>query len=126
MSAQRAAGITAPIAWVQTSFRVAKRDAIPPTIPDIWNSVPTYINTHSQSTQDTMTRGPGRRSSATSVVTPSETVYRPSSIWTKTLIRQLKMMNQRSVKPVFAPSCVVTMSSPEPTMLAEMISPGPR
>ena len=35
------------------------------------------------------------------------------------------MMNHSSVKPFSAPVLVVTISSPDPTIEAEMISPGP-
>ena len=36
------------------------------------------------------------------------------------------MTNQSSTNPTWAPSAVVAISSPEPTIDAPMISPGPR
>jgi hypothetical protein len=36
------------------------------------------------------------------------------------------MMTQEATNPAFAPSVVVAMSSPEPTMEADRINPGPR
>ena len=35
------------------------------------------------------------------------------------------MINHRSANPASAPTLVVTINSPEPTMLADIISPGP-
>jgi hypothetical protein len=36
------------------------------------------------------------------------------------------MMIQKAVNPAFAPSVVVAINSPEPTMDADKINPGPR
>ena len=80
---------------------------------------------HSQSTHDTMARGPGNVFNPTSVVCPRSTAWRPSSICTKTFSRQPRMINQSSLNPSSAPSFGVTISSPEPTMTALMMSPGP-
>ena len=38
---------------------------------------------------------------------------------------QLKRISQRSTKPASAPSFVVTISSPEPTIAPETMMPGP-
>ena len=53
------------------------------------------------------------------------TVCRPSSICTNTFSRQPRIINHSSVKPALAPSFGVTISSPEPTIVAVMIRPGP-
>ena len=57
---------------------------------------------------------------------PVAIVQRASSIWTATLTTQLKMTIQRMTKPTWAPSVVVAISSPEPTIDALKIRPGPR
>ena len=43
-----------------------------------------------------------------------------------TLIRQLTKMTQKVMNPALAPKTVVAISSPEPTIDAERINPGPR
>ncbi len=53
-------------------------------------------------------------------------VHRASSTCTATLTRVLTMTSQSSTNPTWAPSVVVAISSPEPTIDALMISPGPR
>ena len=80
---------------------------------------------HSHSNHDTTRRGPGTRFIVSSVVTPRASVNRPSSIWINTFKTQPRMMNQSSVNPKLAPSLGVTISSPEPTIDAVMIRPGP-
>ena len=71
-------------------------------------------------------RGPGTRSNASSGVRPQVSVLRPISIWAATFTPQPSRISQSRVKPAVAPTAVVAISSPEPTMeLARMI-PGPR
>jgi len=52
--------------------------------------------------------------------------FLPNSSCNATFTKQLTMITQNVMKPAFAPSAVVAMSSPEPTMAAERIKPGPR
>ena len=59
-------------------------------------------------------------------VMPVRMACLPNSNWIATLTRQLTRMTQKVMKPPFAPSTVVAMSSPEPTMEAERMKPGPR
>ena len=89
---------------------------------------PRYANSSNQhhTTQETMTRGPGTVSSASSVVMPLEIAKRPSSTCTSTLIMQPAIMNHNRLKPYSAPTLGVAINSPEPTMQAVMIRPGPR
>ena len=94
-------------------------------MPATWNTRPAYISSHSQSTHETRRRGPGRPSRAASVVVPWVTAWRPSSICTKTFSMQPSTMNHSIANPTLAPSLGVTISSPEPTMTAVMIRPGP-
>jgi hypothetical protein len=53
-------------------------------------------------------------------------VQRANSTWTATFTSVLKITIQSSAKPAWAPSVVVAISSPEPTMEALRIRPGPR
>jgi hypothetical protein len=57
---------------------------------------------------------------------PVEMVQRASSICTATSTRVLKMTIHRMAKPAWAPSVVVAMSSPDPTIEALRIRPGPK
>jgi len=70
--------------------------------------------------------GPGNEFSASMVVSPEEMACLPNSSWTTTLMTQLKMMNHRRVNPALAPMRVVAINSPEPTIDAERIKPGPK
>ncbi len=94
---------------------------IPPSCPK-----PTIIMiSQYQMIQLTPSRGPGMRLSDVSVVSPCPIATRPSSICTKTLITQPTMISHSSEMPACAPVLVVAISSPEPTMLAAIMSPGP-
>ena len=59
------------------------------------------------------------------LVRPSAMANRPNSTWTKTLITQPSTISHNSQKPASAPVLVVAMSSPEPTIDAAIINPGP-
>src|SRR6185295_16998236 len=50
----------------------------------------------------------------------------PNSSCTATLARQLIMIIHKAANPALAPSTVVAINSPEPTIEAERINPGPR
>ena len=50
-------------------------------------------------------------------VFPWVMAYRPSSIWTNTLMTQLNRINHRNTNPCFAPSDVVNNNSPDPTIV---------
>ena len=100
--------------------------ATPPSMPAIWNTVAMNMGTHNQSSHERpRSRGPGIRSMVRSELLPVVTVWRPISTWMKTFSTHAAIMNQSSVKPAPAPSLGVTTSSPEPTMVAVMIRPGP-
>ena len=94
--------------------------------PATWNTRPRYMNSHSHSSHETRSRGPGTVFSASSVVTRSTIASRASSICTNTLTMHARMMNHSIEKPSAAPTFGVTISSPDPTIAALMMSPGPR
>jgi hypothetical protein len=50
----------------------------------------------------------------------------PNSSWIATFITQLTIITQNAMKPAFAPRSVVAINSPDPTMDAERMKPGPR
>ena len=50
----------------------------------------------------------------------------PNSSCTATFARQLITMIHKAAKPALAPSTVVAINSPDPTIEAERINPGPR
>ena len=70
--------------------------------------------------------GPGTRLKASSGVRPHVSVVRPISIWAATLMAQPRMISQSSTKPASAPTIVVAISSPLPTMELARTIPGPR
>ena len=84
------------------------------------------MNSQNQTSQDTRKRGPGTEFSASSVVMRSTIASRASSICTNTLTTHARMMNHSIEKPSAAPTLGVTISSPDPTMAALMMRPGPR
>ncbi len=104
----------------------AKTPAMPPTMPLTWKISDRYIASHSQRIHDTRQRGPGNALSASSVVRPVATAVRASWICTNTFSTQPSTMNHNRLKPTDAPSLGVTMSSPDPTIVAVMMKPGPR
>src|SRR5688500_19202331 len=59
-------------------------------------------------------------------VSPCNMACLPNSSCTATFTRQLAMMIQNAIKPALAPRVVVAINSPEPTMEAESMKPGPR
>ena len=95
-------------------------------MPLTWKTSDTYIASHSHRIHDTRQRGPGSVLSAASVVRPVATAVRASWICTNTFSTQPRMMNHSRLKPTDAPSLGVTISSPDPTMVAVMMKPGPR
>ena len=107
-------------------FIVSKINTHPPMRPATWKTSPTYMKSQNQRSQDTRSRGPGTESSASRVVTRSTIASRASSICTKTFTMQAMMMNHNIEKPSAAPTFGVTISSPDPTMAALMMRPGPR
>ena len=83
-------------------------------------------NSHVQIDQFALpSRGPGNVFSDAIVDSPELIACLPNSSCTATLTRQLKMMNHIRMKPALAPTMVVAMSSPDPTIDAERINPGP-
>jgi hypothetical protein len=71
-------------------------------------------------------RGPGNSLNDRIAVWPVNMALFPNSNCTATFTRQLTMMIQKAIKPAFAPKVVVAINSPDPTMEAERINPGPR
>ena len=65
-----------------------------PSIAAIWAWVVSIMNSQSQPSHDVPSLGPGRVSNAASVVLPWVIAYRPSSVWTKTLMTQLSRISQ--------------------------------
>ena len=124
---------TAPDAVMPTSsasrdrlkFIVSKMSTQPPMSPATWNTSPRYMNSQNQSSHDTRRRGPGTEFSASSVVMRSTIARRASSICTNTLTMHARRMNQSIEKPSAAPTFGVTISSPDPTIAALMMRPGP-
>ena len=104
---------------------VCKTCPTPANIAPIWNNVIRIIATQSQTTHETPTFGPGIRLNPPRPVLPVAIVKRPISACNAGLMRQLMMISQRHVIPTSAPSDVVAISSPEPTMDAARIIPGP-
>ena len=109
----------------QVEPRFLKMSATPPTMPATWNTSAKYIPSHSQSSHETRNLGPGTVFIASSVVIPRKSAKRPNSICTNTLITHPRMMNQSNVNPTLAPSLGVTITSPDPTIEAVTMSPGP-
>ena len=72
------------------------------------------------------TAQPGNPFKASMVDSAEQIACRPNSSCTQTLTRQLRMITHMATKPAFAPSVVVMMSSPDPTIEAERIIDGPR
>jgi hypothetical protein len=57
---------------------------------------------------------------------PVAIVHRASSIWTATFTSVLTITSQSRTNPAWAPSAVVAISSPDPTIEALRIRPGPK
>src|SRR5688572_458010 len=71
-------------------------------------------------------RMPGNLLNRFITVSPVSIACFPNSNCTATFIRQLTMITQKAIKPAFAPNMVVAINSPEPTIEADKIKPGPR
>ena len=76
--------------------------------------------------QRTLSFGPGISFNATRGDVLWIMVFLPNSIKVNTFMTQPNTISQRRTKPVFAPTNVVAISSPEPTMEPAIIIPGPR
>ena len=57
---------------------------------------------------------------------PVTMAFLPNSNWIATFIRQLTRMTQKVINPPSAPRTVVAINSPDPTIEAERINPGPK
>ena len=87
----------------------------------------TTISNHSRQSQlGRRPRGPGSLLNITKIVSPLEITWRPSSAWTTVLMTHESNTNHKSAKPPCAPSLVVMINSPEPTIEPTRISPGPK
>src|SRR5918993_1505118 len=84
------------------------------------------MKTQNHTSHDTRSRGPGTELSASSVVTRSTIATRASSTCTNTFTTHARSTNHKRKKPLAAPTFGVTISSPDPTMAALMMRPGPR
>jgi hypothetical protein len=99
--------------------------ATPPYIPPTCTIVSSTMTAQTHTSQFTRSRGPGTRFRPSSPVCPVAIVYRPSSPCTTGLIAQLTRMIQSAANPTCAPSVVVAISSPDPTIEAASTIPGP-
>ena len=98
----------------------------PPTMPPTCIILAIINSNHTQIDQFACPRrGPGSVLSDAMVDSPVPIACLPNSSCTTTLTKQLKMMNHIRMKPARAPTIVVAINSPEPTMEAERIKPGP-
>ena len=70
--------------------------------------------------------GPGNEFRICMEVFPVSMVCFPNSICTATFTAQLTSITQKVMNPARAPRVVVAISSPDPTIPAERINPGPR
>src|SRR5687768_16209969 len=71
-------------------------------------------------------RVPGNLLNKLITVSPVSIACLPNSNCTATFIRQLTMITQKAINPALAPNMVVAINSPEPTIEADKIKPGPR
>src|SRR4051812_13954430 len=99
--------------------------ATPPYIPPTCRSVRLTVRAHAHTSQPTPRRGPGTRSNPSRPVNPVAMVKRPNSACTTGLIAQLRRMIHNTANPTCAPSVVVAINSPEPTIDAASTMPGP-
>ena len=101
--------------------------AVPPTIPPSWMILKKVrMNTTHKDQEPFPILLPGRRLNDFMVVSPVQIACFPYCNCTATLIRQLKIMIQKAAKPALAPNMVVAINSPDPTMEADKIKPGPK
>ena len=70
--------------------------------------------------------GPGNLLNSCISELPETIAFFPNSNWMDTLIRQLTRITQNVTNPPVAPKLLVAISSPDPTMEAERINPGPK
>jgi hypothetical protein len=70
--------------------------------------------------------GPGSFEKENIKVLPLMIAFLPNSSWIATFTKQLTRITQKVINPPFAPRMVVAINSPEPTIDAESIKPGPK
>ena len=78
-----------------------------------------------ETTLTSLNRIPGPRLGVSWIIWYWLMATRPSSICTKTLITQPTTISHSNEIPACAPVFVVAINSPDPTILAAIISPGP-
>ena len=78
-----------------------------------------------QTIQFTLHRGPGTLLRAVKGVSFHVMVYRPISIWANTLMTHPTTINHNNQNPASAPTFVVAINSPDPTIDPAIIIPGP-
>ena len=101
--------------------------AVPPSIPPNCTTLRVIRrNTDHTAQEPFFNLGPGSLLNEFIGLSPVMIACLPNSICRATLTRQLIIMIQNAVNPAFAPSVVVAINSPEPTMEADKIKPGPR
>ena len=99
----------------------------PVTIPPYCTKMTSCTSSHIQMVQLTpANRGPRKAFNATIVDSPLLIACIPNYSCTHTLTRQLRMTTHKATKPACAPSVVVMINSPEPTIDADRIIDGPR
>ena len=86
----------------------------------------THVIQGSVSHSGRLPAGPGSSLKTCKKVWPLAIVWRANSVCTTTLTKHESKTNHSRVKPATAPSLVVTISSPDPTIEPARIIPGPR
>ena len=102
---------------------IAEPPSIPPTCK-IFNRVSIKV---AQIAQFPFLKvGPGSFAKENINVFPVLIVFLPNSSCIATFTKQLTRITQKVINPPFAPRIVVAINSPDPTIEAERIKPGPK
>src|SRR5436189_2748309 len=111
----------------KTEKSICNTIAVLPSIPPICIILSDISMNTVQTTQLPFPRrGPGNSLNDRIAVCPVNMALFPNSNCTATFTRQLTMMIQKATNPALAPRVVVAINSPDPTMEADRINPGPR
>ena len=102
---------------------IAEPPSIPPTCK-IFKRV--SINVAQMAQLPFLKVGPGSFAKENIKVFPVMIAFLPNSSCMATFTKQLTRITQKVIKPPFAPRIVVAINSPDPTIEAERIKPGPK
>lgn len=97
--------------------------AAPPIIPPSWTILK---RVNKKVVQTAQFFGPDKVENEAINGLPVIMAFFPNSSWIATFTKQLTRITQNVINPPSAPSTVVAINSPEPTIEAERINPGPR